>query len=371
MRAKGGTYSDQAQRPNGYLAWVTSRLGDNMATPRVFISSTCYDLKYIRENLKYFVRTIGYESVLSDEGDVYYNPSSHTHDSCLKEVETCQIFILIIGGRHGGDFKEEEKSITNHEYREAIMNHIPVFALVENSVYTDHNVYASNKNKNPDFVDKINYPSIDNIKIFDFIDEVRKNTENNAIYPFVDFSDIETYLKKQWAGMMYDFILQRANEESSRVTNRLLDDLTLATRKSEELIKVLLKATDSDKAEETIEKIGNKVEAENFAKLVLDKFEADKLPKTTLESLTNNDLSKSWSDFLIATNDFYDDVMEHEEQSSLVIWGPASRGLEIGHYEGEQFISRSFTDIEKAYDALRSVDEQTRIEIYKKLINGF
>lgn len=27
-----------------------------MATPRIFVSSTCYDLKYIRENLKFFVR---------------------------------------------------------------------------------------------------------------------------------------------------------------------------------------------------------------------------------------------------------------------------------------------------------------------------
>ena len=38
-----------------------------MAVPRVFVSSTCYDLKYIRENLKYFIRSLGYEPVLSEE----------------------------------------------------------------------------------------------------------------------------------------------------------------------------------------------------------------------------------------------------------------------------------------------------------------
>ncbi len=30
-----------------------------MPTPRVFVSSTCYDLKYIRENLKFFIRNLG------------------------------------------------------------------------------------------------------------------------------------------------------------------------------------------------------------------------------------------------------------------------------------------------------------------------
>ncbi|MNJ26431.1 hypothetical protein D3C77_209140 [compost metagenome] len=205
--------------------------GLKMAIPRVFISSTCYDLKYIRENLKYFIKTIGYEPVLSDEGDVYYNPVVHTHDACLKEVETCQIFILIIGGRYGGKFIGNETSITNNEYKTAIKKNIPIFALVEQGVYSEHLVFSTNKKTSADIADKIKHPSVDNIKIFDFVDEVRKEIRNNAIYSFRDFSDIELYLKKQWAGMMYDFITNRADDDSRKITNRLLDDLNLATKK--------------------------------------------------------------------------------------------------------------------------------------------
>lgn len=184
-----------------------------MASPRVFVSSTCYDLKYIRENIKYFVKTLGYEPVLSEDGAVFFNPEEHTHDSCLSEVPNCQIFVLIIGGRYGGLFKGKDSSITNEEYREAIRKKIPVFALVEQSVYSDHHVYTTNK-KNPHIDEtKIQYPSSDNIKIFEFIDEVRSKSVNNAIVPFRDFFDIELYLKQQWAGMMHSFLVAR-NEES-------------------------------------------------------------------------------------------------------------------------------------------------------------
>ncbi|TNI83615.1 hypothetical protein CF116_02410 [Aeromonas veronii] len=216
-----------------------------MAIPRVFISSTCYDLKHIRENLKYFVRTIGYEPVLSDDGDVFYNPSSHTHDSCLKEVETCQLFILIIGGRYGGLFNGSEKSITNTEYQTAVSRNIPVFALVENGVYSDHFVYTKNLKLPENIASKINYPSSDSTKIFEFIDEVRKNVTNNAIFSFRDFSDMETYLKKQWAGLMYDFLSNRLDEDRSKATINLLENLNIATKKTEELLKLVARQNQS------------------------------------------------------------------------------------------------------------------------------
>ena len=164
-----------------------------MATPRVFVSSTCYDLKYIRENLKYFIRNIGYEPVLSEEGSVFYDPTKHTHESCLVEVPNCQLFVLVIGGRFGGEFNGEITSITNKEYREAINKKIPVFALVDANVYSDHYIYTKNRKNHKIDYSKITYPSIDNhaIEIFNFIDEVRKQSINNALIPFRDFNDIE------------------------------------------------------------------------------------------------------------------------------------------------------------------------------------
>ncbi len=197
-----------------------------MAIPRVFISSTCYDLKYIRENLKYFIKTLGYEPVLSEEGAVYYDPQRDTQDSCLAELPSCQLFVLIIGGRFGETYKDTGTSITNTEYREAVKLKIPVFALVDSSAHSDYSVYQTNK-ANPDIDEaKIIYPAVDSTKIFDFIEEVRTNSVNNALNPFSDFSDIESYLRQQWAGMMFSF-LTRQNEDM-----RVADTLSALTQMS-------------------------------------------------------------------------------------------------------------------------------------------
>lgn len=338
-----------------------------MAIPRVFISSTCYDLKHIRENLKFFVKTIGYEPVLSDDGDVFYSPYSHTHESCLKEVETCQLFILIIG-RYGGNFKDSDKSITNNEYKEAVKQNIPIFTLVETGVYSDHNVYNKNKKDKPDIYKNISYPNIDDIKIFDFIDEVRKNGKNNAIQPFRNFSDMEIYLKKQWAGMMYDFLLEKNKESESKLTNKLLDNIDLASKKTEELVKYLLKLSNQDNIniDKEIENIDNKVEAEKFVQLVIDQFNLTELPKIKMEDLINFDIENcSWIEFLKFLGFIYSSSELFDEDEVDILWCPNyAKGIGIIR-NGYKFDYENFN---KTFDSLKKLNEKDRKDIYQKFI---
>lgn len=208
-----------------------------MAIPRVFISSTCYDLRYIRENLKFFIKTMGFEPVLSEEGSVYYDPTKHVQDACLAEVPNCQMFVLIIGGRFGSKFKDKTESIVNHEYREAVNAKIPVFAIVEQQVYAEYRVYLKNKeNKNID-ASKITYPGVDSTKIFAFMEEVESKAVNNALVPFFDFNELESYLKQQWAGLMFSFLAKKA--ESERVAS-MLETLTIMSNRIEFLSKQIL-----------------------------------------------------------------------------------------------------------------------------------
>jgi hypothetical protein len=208
-----------------------------MPSPRVFISSTCYDLKYIRENLKFFIRNLGYEPILSEEGAVFYDPNLNTQDACLAEVPACQMFVLIIGGRYGSRYKKSDKSITNAEFQEAVKTKIPLFALVDRSVYDQYRVYLSNKD-NP-LVDhkKISYPAVDSTKIFDFVEEVQSQAINNALVPFSDFEEMQSYLKQQWAGMLYRFL---TSESEAKRVGDILSTLSGATEKIEFLTRQIV-----------------------------------------------------------------------------------------------------------------------------------
>src|SRR5574340_106626 len=153
-----------------------------MAKLRIFVSSTCYDLNILRSELRPFISGIGYEPVMSDYSDVLYDPRSHTHDSCLKEVPACDMVILIIGSRFGGlaiptafaqlDFAaleqlsmkpgmletKERLSITQLEVLKAVEQSIPVYAFVDEKVMHDHHVYERNKDK-ADIIEQRALPS--------------------------------------------------------------------------------------------------------------------------------------------------------------------------------------------------------------------
>ncbi len=221
-----------------------------MPAPRIFISSTCYDLRYIRENLKFFIRTLGYEPILSEEGAIFYDPGLHVQDACLSDVPSCQMFVLIIGGRTGSVFKDSDKSITNAEYMEAAKSKIPIFALVERPVFEQYRLYQSNKSNTAIDIAKINYPNVDSTKIFDFIDQVQAQTTNNALVPFSDFEELQTYLRQQWASLLFRFLL---NDSEARRTGELVASLSAATENIEFLTRQVVKSLGDPVARTAVE----------------------------------------------------------------------------------------------------------------------
>jgi hypothetical protein len=342
-----------------------------VASPRVFISSTCYDLKHIRESLKYFVSNLGYEPVLSDDGDVFYNPLKHTHESCIDEVSNCQMFVLIIGGRYGGNCVNSSESITNEEYRIAFKSNIPIFTIVDSSVLADHHLYQSNAKNNEVDRNKVNYPASDNIKIFEFINEVRKHSVNNAINPFSNFLDIETYLRKQWAAMLFDFLAKSKNETQLSLTNNLLSDLALASKKTEELLKFVYTKLDEANAESVINTISETVNAEKFVELVLNITKEEKLSNTNIKRLMSTSLDTSWYQYLIDSAGFYTTEENDPENNDdfVVLWSPTNRGGKSIMKMIDGKFSPSYSEnYETSFESLKALDEKKRKEILEKLI---
>jgi hypothetical protein len=210
-----------------------------MASLRVFVSSTCYDLSAIRSQIRSFIFSMGFEPIMSDYNDVLYDPRTHTHTSCIEEIATCDLIILIVGSRFGGkaipeaiskiDFdtiieksksvehlkKKENISVTQLEVLKAVEIEIPIFTFIDNRLWNDHELYEKNKS-NPILKD-IEFPSIDKpetaVFIFEFINFLRHRTRGNSINPFTKFEDIEGTLKKQWAGLFQRLLNESKNKQ--------------------------------------------------------------------------------------------------------------------------------------------------------------
>jgi hypothetical protein len=88
-----------------------------MAKTRVFISSTYYDMRNIRNELERFIRAQGYEPVLFERGHVPYGTKEKLEDDCYREISTCDILINIVGGRFGTESKDLKHSISQIELK--------------------------------------------------------------------------------------------------------------------------------------------------------------------------------------------------------------------------------------------------------------
>lgn len=279
-----------------------------MAFPRVFVSSTCYDLGEIRDSLVSFINSYSYEPVLSERGDIFYHPDLHTHESCIQEIENCQLFLLIIGGRFGGEYvADRKKSIVNAEYQASRQSDIPVFCFVKKEVLEDHRLYEKNKG-DKDLVGKILFPSIEQheyaIDIFEFIDEVRNSPVNNGIFPFDFGRDIQDILKKQWAGMMFDFLTKRRMQKELEMARGLIGNLTLASKKTEELLERVYVHLDKDEAEESISQLDKELDARKFFQEILGHNNLEKFDAATLDTLMSIDSTLPWYRFLEKTGEF-------------------------------------------------------------------
>lgn len=56
--------------------------------PSIFVSSTCYDLKQIRRDIREFIEAdLGYEAILSEYDSFPIDPDKDTINNCLRVVE--------------------------------------------------------------------------------------------------------------------------------------------------------------------------------------------------------------------------------------------------------------------------------------------
>jgi hypothetical protein len=99
---------------------------------KVYVSSTIADLKQERQAVMEWLLAAGHQPVHS------YLPNSDTvRNSCLEDVDNCDLYVLIVGHRYGfqpARDNPEGLSITQLEFRRAGQSGIPRIALLRTSI---------------------------------------------------------------------------------------------------------------------------------------------------------------------------------------------------------------------------------------------
>lgn len=158
--------------------------------PTVFVSSTCYDLRQTREDLKdFFENNYGFNTLLSEFDSFPIDPCKGTFENCLDNVDkVADIFVLIVGTRYGY-ITNNGKSITNLEYLHAKEKGIPIYVFVDKQLYNNMMVWRSNREANFSSV-------VDNVKVFEFVSEIYDESKQ-WIYTYNTVKDIQSALKQQ------------------------------------------------------------------------------------------------------------------------------------------------------------------------------
>lgn len=187
-----------------------------MAAPRVFISSTYYDLKHVRNDIGDFIKSLGYEPVMHDRGGVAYTQTEPLEYDCYNELSNCDIIVCIIGNHFGTQSSSSDLSITMEELKKAIKSKKKIYVYISKDVYIENRTYVKNK-ETGSFVSAYT----DDIKIHEYIDELSQNMKINPIEPFETTTDIIDNLRAQFAGLFQNLI----SRESSMTESKTAYDL--------------------------------------------------------------------------------------------------------------------------------------------------
>lgn len=178
--------------------------------PRVFISSTFYDLKYARETIDEFIQEHGFESIRSETGDIGYITGKNLDISCYEAMSEADMAILIVGGRYGSPASNSKEtddkfnkyiSVTRKEFDTAIINNIPIFVFIDSHVHQEYRMYKNNKEEFEREDCKIQFSVVDNINVHRFIESISL-LPKVPVYDFSNISEIKEVLRKQWADMI-------------------------------------------------------------------------------------------------------------------------------------------------------------------------
>jgi hypothetical protein len=200
-----------------------------MAKPRIFVSSTYYDLRPIRALLEQFIRQYGFDPILNERGNIPYGSEDKPEQYAYKEIENCDILVAIVGSKFGTESTEGKYSVSQRELKTAHEHDKQIYIFVENNVFTEYRTYLANKGL-AGFS-----PAYGDVRVYEFLEEIEKYSKNNSISSFDTALEIIDFLREQWAGLFHRFLGERRIAQE----NRSISELKAVTKSLESILQAL------------------------------------------------------------------------------------------------------------------------------------
>ena len=193
-----------------------------MAKLNIFVSSTCYDLSQIRNDIKQCILELGHNPILSELKEFPVNPNLSNAENCINAVKNeADIFVLIIGNKYGSEL-DSGRSITNTEFVTAVDKGIPIYTFALKQMTTILPLWERNPDMDLSSV-------VDNKKVFEFLADVRKK-RGLWNFEFEKAQDITEILKSQLSNLFCEALKVRRRIESlgkkdyiSKISSKALD----------------------------------------------------------------------------------------------------------------------------------------------------
>ena len=193
-----------------------------MAKLNIFVSSTCYDLSQIRDDIKQCIIELGHNPILSELKEFPIDPNLSNSENCINAVKNeADIFVLLIGNKYGSVL-ESGKSITNTEFITAVEKGIPIYTFALKQMTTILPLWEQNPDMDLSGL-------VDNKKVFEFLADVRKKS-GLWNFEFEKAQDVTEILKSQLSNLFCEALKLKRRVESldkkdyiSKLSSRALD----------------------------------------------------------------------------------------------------------------------------------------------------
>lgn len=229
--------------------------------PRIFVSSTFYDLKYVREDISAFIRKYDFEPIMFEDGDIGYTPGHPLDTSCYETMRSADMVVLIVGGNYGspaeGEKKDEFKeymSVTRNEFKRAIDEGVPVYAFIDSKVYVEYGIYEENVEDIEKGKIKISFRNTKDINVFRFIKEIKK-IGNIPMTEFSKIIQIKDFLSKQWSDMFKKYLSYLRNDKKDKEIKDSVDNMNLLVQKMDLMLDSMGKKILTEKDEDEYDKV--------------------------------------------------------------------------------------------------------------------